>query len=68
MSHIKKEMQTPPPRSGNWEGLAPQRFEPYEHVQKSNRRQKQSDGGPIKRSETPSGIEGLSFDQAGRPV
>jgi len=67
MSHIKKEMQAPPPRSGNWEGLAPQRFYPYV-PSKTRQKQREHGEGQMRRLETPSGIEGLTFDQAGRPV
>jgi hypothetical protein len=66
MGGCKKEMRAPPARPGNWEAFAPQPFEPY--VQKPQQRQRRTDGGPIKRFETPSIIEGLTFDQAGRPV
>jgi hypothetical protein len=66
VSRMKKEMQAPPVQPGNWEGLEPQRPEPY--VPRSNRREMKTDGGPIQRKETPSGMPGLTYDQAGRPV
>lgn len=66
ISHIKKEMRAPPARPGNWEGLNPQRPEPY--VPRRNQTEMQNDGSPIQRKETPSGIQGLTYDHAGRPV
>ena len=66
VSHLKKEMLAPPAQSGNWEGLNPQRPDPY--VPRQKRTEMQNDGGPIQRKETPSGIPGLTYDQGGRPV
>ena len=66
ISHLEKEMRAPPARPGNWKGLGPQRPEPY--VPRSGQREMQTDEGVVQRKETPSGIPGLTYDQAGRPV
>jgi hypothetical protein len=56
----------PPARSGNWDGLAPQRPDPY--VPKERQvEEDQGNGAPL-RKETQSGIPGLTYDHAGRPV
>ena len=71
VSHLKKEMVSPPARSGNWEGLAPQRLEAHAPREKSHKLQSQShagNGSALERRETPSGISGLTYDHAGRPV
>jgi hypothetical protein len=70
---MEAEMKTPPPRSGNWEGLGPQRPEPYAPHKEREKQQSQmkevneGNGVPL-RKETQSGIPGLTYDQAGRPV
>ena len=67
MTRLKAEMTTPPVRSGNREGLSPGRPEPY--IPK-RRQESRSVLHPqaLERKETPSGIPGLTYDQAGRPV
>lgn len=72
MTRLKKEMVAPPPHSGNWEGLAPQRPQ-YSYTQRERSRERQqmvkaANGVPLGRRETPSGIPGLTYDYAGRPV
>lgn len=67
MTRLKREMVPPPCNSGNWEGFAPQR--PHYETPKPQRQQmEKSNGAPLGRRETPSGIPGLTYDQAGRPV
>lgn len=65
MARMKAEMVSPPPRSGNWEDLAPRRPDPY--VPKEKRQTEEGSGAPL-RKETESGIPGLTYDQSGRPV
>jgi hypothetical protein len=72
MTRLKKEMVAPPSNSGNWEGLAPQRpqydYTPRERPRQQQQTEKGSNGAPLGRRETPSGIPGLTYDHAGRPV
>jgi hypothetical protein len=79
LTHLRKEMQAPPARPGNWEGLSPQHPDvhspsPKRDVQAERDQLKQYEinsdnkiGVPL-RKETESGIPGLTYDQAGRPV
>ncbi|TVY30140.1 hypothetical protein LHYA1_G001098 [Lachnellula hyalina] len=82
-SRLRAELVAPPPR-GNTKILYPQRPEPYltrKEVQKQSHAQSQSQSSPrnengnqsgngakLVRRETPSGIPGLTYDHAGRPV
>ncbi|KAK0125726.1 hypothetical protein ONS95_000274 [Cadophora gregata] len=74
MTRMKAEMVPPPPRAGNWQSCAPQRPEtciPGEMQQVMYRKttaQSSGNGSPLDRKETESGIPGLTYDQAGRPV
>ncbi|PMD18346.1 hypothetical protein NA56DRAFT_251884 [Hyaloscypha hepaticicola] len=70
LTHLKKEMTAPPHNTGNWNSLNPQWPEAYVptntqrvkvHVSGANR-------AHLGRVETESGIPGLTYDQAGRPV
>ncbi len=68
-------MVPPPPRSGNWEGFAPRRPEacvsrdPSQKFQNQQISQtKSGNGSVLMRKETESGIPGLTYDHAGRPV
>ena len=66
---MEAEMKAPPPRSGNWDGLAPQRPEQYVPHKKQRQAKLEDDGnGAPLRKETQSGIPGLTYDHAGRPV
>lgn len=76
---LKAEMVSPPPKSGNWETLGPRKVSLIDS-QNTQRRRISEKGWrgaeegekrnrlPLGRRETPSGIEGLTFDYAGRPV
>merc|ERR1711939_887499 len=59
MTRMKAEMVPPPPRAGNWQSCGPQRPETYipEESQQAMYRKK-----------TGSGVPGLTYDHAGRPV
>ncbi|PMD55066.1 uncharacterized protein K444DRAFT_617508 [Hyaloscypha bicolor E] len=64
-------MAAPPQNNGNWNSLSPQRPDAYapkprQQVQKV--RVPGTIGAQLGRIETPSGIPGLTFDHAGRPV
>lgn len=72
-------MRAPPPNSGNWENFGPRRvfLDPSHHTHVRRRRARPMSDGDwnemrtrllVGRRETPSGIEGLTFDYAGRPV
>ncbi|KAI9640141.1 hypothetical protein NHQ30_011543 [Ciborinia camelliae] len=80
LTRLKAEMLAPPPNPGNWESFGPRKdvLIGPEHTQI---RRRSGRGGswsetlnergnvvPFGRRETPSGIQGLSFDYAGRPV
>jgi len=63
-TRLKAEMRAPPPRAANWQYLSPQRPEqqmPHTEAEDAG------NGAPLRR-ETESGIPGLTYDQAGRPV
>ncbi|ESZ92237.1 hypothetical protein SBOR_7363 [Sclerotinia borealis F-4128] len=76
---LQAEMLSPPPNSGNWENLGPRKVL-LVNSQHAHMRSKSGNGMggsaecekgmgvPLGRRETPSGIEGLTFDYAGRPV
>ncbi|KUJ19248.1 uncharacterized protein LY89DRAFT_731656 [Mollisia scopiformis] len=70
MTRLKAEMVAPPSNSGNWEGLAPQRPQAYAPREPRQRQQMEKDtnGVLLGRRETASGIPGLTYDHAGRPV
>lgn len=71
-------MVAPPPISGNWEDFGPQKAisRSPRHVQARRRCRREvrpdrhEEGNSLlsSRRETSSGIEGLTFDYAGRPV
>ncbi|CZR61422.1 uncharacterized protein PAC_11318 [Phialocephala subalpina] len=67
MTRLEREMVNPPPNSGNWESLSPQRPEAYVPRQR-HQMEKVPSGAPLGRRETPSGVPGLTYDHAGRPV
>ena len=67
MTRMSAEMKTPARRSGDWEGFSPQRPEPYAS-KPGQEYQQVLDPQALQRKETPSGIQGLTYDQAGRPV
>ncbi|TVY84016.1 hypothetical protein LSUE1_G002962 [Lachnellula suecica] len=67
-SRLKAEMVSPhshTQRSGSGDMLGPRRPEPYISKTQS---QSQGNGAPLRRKETESGIPGLTYDHAGRPV
>jgi len=75
MTRMKAEMVPPPPRAGNWQSCGPQRPETYipEESQQAMYRKKtgqscSGNGAPLGRKETESGVPGLTYDHAGRPV
>jgi len=70
LTRLKAEMAPPPPRSGNWDMMGPQRPDPYvaKKVQSQGNGNGNGIGNPLERKETPSGIPGLTYDHAGRPV
>jgi len=72
VSHLKKEMAAPPQNNGNWNSLSPQRPETYvPHQQQKVQRVRvpsNANGAQMRRMETESGIPGLTYDHAGRPV
>lgn len=70
-TRMKREMEAPPPRSANWEGLSPQRpvqYIPDEKPRSGKENESNGSNGAPLRRETESGIPGLTYDQAGRPV
>ena len=72
LTRLQAEMQTPPARDGNWKGLSPQRPEACVPRVYKEKREKDCgncncNGAPLRR-ETQSGIPGLTYDHAGRPV
>ncbi|CZT03431.1 uncharacterized protein RAG0_10184 [Rhynchosporium agropyri] len=74
MTRLKAEMVPPPPRSGNWQSCGPQRTEAYVPDEKNQvmyrhkTAQSIGNGAPLHRKETESGVPGLTYDHAGRPV
>jgi len=67
LTRLSAEMKAPPPRSSNWDSLSPQR--PTAYVPEKQQKQRSlGNGEPLGRMETPSGIPGLTYDAAGRPV
>ncbi|KAN0095558.1 hypothetical protein V8E51_016269 [Hyaloscypha variabilis] len=65
-------MAAPPQNNGNWNSLSPQRPETYvPHQQQKVQRVRvpsNANGAQMRRMETESGIPGLTYDHAGRPV
>ena len=69
LTRLNAEMQAPPPRSQNWDCLNPQRPTVYGPKQMQQREGPRTvNSAPLRRMETPSGIPGLTYDAAGRPV
>ncbi|TEY61286.1 hypothetical protein BOTCAL_0171g00100 [Botryotinia calthae] len=78
ITRLEAEMVAPPPISGNWQDLGPRkaisRSPQHVHARKrcrrGGRRDRHEEGNSLllARRETSSGIEGLTFDYAGRPV
>ncbi|KAH6712524.1 hypothetical protein BKA61DRAFT_86285 [Leptodontidium sp. MPI-SDFR-AT-0119] len=74
LTRMKAEMVPPPPRAGNWQSCGPQRADTYipsEEQQEMYRKQTSQstgNGAPLGRKETESGVPGLTYDHAGRPV
>ncbi|KAL2064401.1 hypothetical protein VTL71DRAFT_4895 [Oculimacula yallundae] len=70
MTRLKAEMVPPPSRAGNWQSCGPQRMETYvpDETQQAMYRKKTADGSQLQRKETESGVPGLTYDHAGRPV
>ncbi|KAJ8060805.1 hypothetical protein OCU04_009889 [Sclerotinia nivalis] len=78
-TRLEAEMVAPPPVPGNWENLGPRKAiimsSQHTHISTRSGRGGSGDEGhkngnrfQLGRRETPSGIEGLTFDCAGRPV
>jgi len=68
MGRLKAEMQAPPThRRDPWNGV-PRGPEPYDLSSQGVRRKESDGNGAPLRRETQSGIPGLTYDQAGRPV
>lgn len=78
LARLEAEMVSPPPISGNWKDLGPRKaiLRSPHHAQARRRCRRESrtcrheEGNRLllARRETSSGIDGLTFDYAGRPV
>ncbi|TGO57244.1 hypothetical protein BOTNAR_0205g00100 [Botryotinia narcissicola] len=78
LTRLEAEMVSPPPIPGNWKDLGPRKaiLRSPQHAMARRRCRREStvyrheDGNRLllARRETSSGIEGLTFDYAGRPV
>ncbi|ATZ52214.1 hypothetical protein BCIN_07g07040 [Botrytis cinerea B05.10] len=78
ITRLETEMVAPPPISGNWKDFgprkaisrSPQHIQARRRCRREGRRDKHEEGNSLllARKETSSGIEGLTFDYAGRPV
>jgi hypothetical protein len=66
MTRLKAEMEVPP-QDMSWNGHAPRRVEANAANVQRRKQEFDSNGAPLRR-ETQSGIPGLTYDQAGRPV
>jgi len=67
MTRLKAEMQVPPQAEMNWNGHGSRREEAAIRVVQRRKQEFDANGAPLRR-ETQSGIPGLTYDQAGRPV
>ncbi|KAF7901513.1 hypothetical protein EAF00_003734 [Botryotinia globosa] len=78
LTRLEAEMVSPPPIPGNWKDLGPRKaiLRSSRHAKARRRCRRESriyrheEGNRLllARRETSSGIEGLTFDYAGRPV
>ncbi|KAF7926792.1 uncharacterized protein EAE98_006177 [Botrytis deweyae] len=78
LTRLEAEMVSPPPIPGNWKDLGPRKaiLRSPQHAQARRRCRRESRSNRheegnrllLARRETSSGIDGLTFDYAGRPV
>ncbi|KAF5874048.1 uncharacterized protein Bfra_004054 [Botrytis fragariae] len=78
LTRLEAEMVSPPPIPGNWKDLGPRKaiLRSPQHAQARRRFRRESGSDRyeegsrllLARREKSSGIEGLTFDYAGRPV